>query len=171
MLTRTIVAPVAVALAITVVGLVSVAQGQSQAGRGSLTALDYAEIEQLYGRYAIGVDSGNSDMFASVFTADGVFEVAGRTFQGRKQLAGVAAPGPGKGPNNVSHVIVNTTIDPSPEGATGTAYYLRVTPGPDGQPVPIVAAGIYRDMFVKTAEGWRIKKRVAQRAELPAPAK
>ena len=57
-----------------VLGVLAVAQAQSQRARGALTALDYAEIQQLYSGYAIGVDSGNGDMFAGVFTPDGTFE-------------------------------------------------------------------------------------------------
>jgi hypothetical protein len=162
---------VVLALAFVVLGMLGVlAVAQAQRARGSLTALDYAEIEQLYGRYAIGVDSGNADMFAGVFTPDGTFEVAGKTFQGRKQLAEVAAsPGNDKGPTNLSHVAVNITIDPSPEGATGTAYFLRVKVGQRGEPSALIGGGIYRDTFVKTSDGWRIKKRISQSAHsIPA---
>ena len=164
---------VVLALALVVLGMLgvlAVAQAQAQRARGSLTALDYAEIEQLYGRYAIGVDSGNADMFAGVFTPDGTFEVAGKTFQGRKQLGEVAAsPGNDKGPTNVSHVTVNITIDPSSEGAAGASYFLRVKVGQRGEPSTLIGGGIYRDTFVKTNEGWRIKKRIVQSAHsIPA---
>lgn len=153
------------------VGFVA-AQAQSpQRARGSLTALDYAEIEQLYGRYAIGYDSGNGEMYASVFTADATFELpGGKTVQGRKQLAEfAAAPGNNKGPTNVFHVNSNTTIEPSPEGARGVAYVVLVNIGSSGKPSALTGGGIYRDVFVKTADGWRIKKRTFQPAHsIPA---
>src|SRR5262245_50706231 len=81
--------------------VLAVAHVQSQSsGRGSLTALDYAEIQQLYGRYAIGYDTGNGDMWARAFTADGTFVLpGGKTLAGRQQLAEfAAAPGNNKGP-------------------------------------------------------------------------
>lgn len=173
MLKRTVVLTLAVTVVLATLGVLAVAQAQSQRGRGTLTALDYAEIQQLYSRYSIGVDSGNAEMFAGVFTNDGTFELpGGKTIQGRKQLAEVAAsPADDKGPTNVSHVPVNIAIDASPDGATGTAYFLRVKLGESGKPSTLTGGGIYRDTFVKTSEGWRIKKRIVQRAHSIPPAK
>lgn len=173
MLKRKVVLAVAVPVVLGMLGVFAAAQAQSQRARGSLTALDYAEIQQLYSRYAIGVDSGNADMFAGVFTSDGIFELpGGKVIQGRKQLAEVAArPADNKGPTNVSHVSVNIAIDPSPDGATGTAYFLRVNLGQSGKPSTLTGGGIYRDTFVKTSEGWRIRKRIVQPAHsVPATA-
>ena len=112
---RKVVLVLTVPVMLGVLGVLAVAQAQSQRARGTLTALDYAEIQQLYSGYAIGVDSGNGDMFAGVFTPDGTFELpGGKTIQGRKQLADVARPGDTRGPTNVSHVAVNIMIQPSP---------------------------------------------------------
>ena len=163
---------VVLALAVpAILGMLEVfAVAQSQRAGGSLTALDYAEIHELYSRYSIGIDSGNGDMFGGVFTVDGAFELPGTTIQGREQLTQVAArPGGDKGPTNVSHVNANITIEPSADGATGTAYFLRVKLGQSGEPSMLTGGGIYRDTFVKTAEGWRIKKRIVQRAHSLPP--
>jgi uncharacterized protein (TIGR02246 family) len=160
----------AVALSVVLAALAAQAQSQQRA-RGTLTALDYAEIQQLYGRYAVGYDSGNGEMWAGVFTPDGTFELpGGKTLAGRKQLAEfAAAPGNNKGPTNVFHVNSNITIEPSADGATGVAYVMLVNIGESGKPSALTGGGIYRDVFVKTAEGWRIKKRVFQPAHsIPA---
>lgn len=156
---------VVLAVVVPVVFLAVQAQSQ-QRGRVSLTALDYAEIQQLYGRYAIGYDTGNGDMYAGVFTPDGTFELpGGKTLQGRKQLAELAAaPGSNKGPTNVLHVNSNITIEPSADGATGHAYVMLVNLGAGGKASTLTGGGIYRDIFVKTADGWRIKKRIYQPA-------
>ncbi len=168
MLKRTVVLALTVPVVFAVLGVLAVAQAQR--ARQSLTALDYAEIQQLYSRYAIGVDSGNGDMFGGVFTPDGTFVLPGRTIQGRKQLTEIAAsPGDNKGPTNVSHVAVNMVIEPTPEGASGTSYFLRVKIGQKGEPSTLTGGGIYRDTFVKTSEGWRIKKRVVQPAHSMPP--
>jgi hypothetical protein len=171
MLKRKVILALVVPVVLGMLGVFAMVQAQSQRGHGSLTALDYAEIEQLYGRYAIGVDSGNADMFAGAFTTDGTFELpGGKTMQGRKQLAEVAArPADGKGPTNVSHVAVNITIEPSPDGATGTAYFLRVKLAESGKPGTLTGGGVYRDTFVKTSDGWRIKKRIVQPAHSVPP--
>jgi len=57
------------------------------------------------------------------------------------------------------HVVSNVTIEPSAEGASGTAYVLLVNIGQSGKPSALTGGGIYRDTFVKSAEGWRIKSR------------
>jgi hypothetical protein len=147
------------ALALPVLVLAAL-QAQQQRTRGSLTALDYAEIQQLYGRYAIGYDSGNGEMFARAFTADGRFNLPNDVIAGREKLAEFAGrPGGNKGPTNVLHVVSNVTIEPSAEGATGTAYVLLVNIGGSGKPSALTGGGIYRDTFVKSADGWRIKSR------------
>jgi SnoaL-like domain len=164
---------VAAAVAVVLVVL-AVAQARSQSRQGgSLTALDYAEIQQLYGRYAIGYDTGNGEMWAQAFTSDGTFMLpGGKSLAGRKQLAEfAAAPGSNKGPTNVFHVNSNTTIEPTPEGAKGTAYVVLVNIGANGAPSTLTGGGIYRDEFVKTAEGWRIKKRIYQPAHSVPPGK
>ena len=156
----------AVAVLVVLAALVAV-RAQSQARpRGSLTALDYIEIQQLYGRYAIGYDTGNGGLWASAFTADGTFVLpGGKILSGRQQLTDfAAAPGNNKGPTNVFHSNSNITIEPSRDGATGTSYVLLVNIGESGKPSALTGGGIYRDEFVKTSEGWRIKKRVYQPA-------
>ena len=165
-----------VMLAVTVLvvpAVLAVVQAQSQRSRGSLTALDYAEIQQLYGRYAIGYDTGNGEMWSRAFTADGTFVLpGGKTLAGRQQLAEFAsAPGNNKGPTNVFHVNSNVTIEPSRDGATGTAYVVLVNIGEGGKPSALTGGGIYRDEFVKTSEGWLIKKRIYQPAHSVPAAK
>jgi hypothetical protein len=118
MVNRKVVLALAVPAVLGVLGALATAQAQRT--RGSLTALDYVEIQQLYSRYAIGIDSGNAEMFAGVFTPDGTFQLPTRTVQGRQQLADIAAkPGPETGPTNVSHVAVNIAIEPA-AGSIGT---------------------------------------------------
>ena len=60
------------------------------------------------------------------------------------------------------HVTLNAVIEPSPEGAIGKSYL--VYPGERG----IIAedaehrghVGGYQDVYVKTPQGWRFKKRI-----------
>jgi len=48
----------------------------------------------------------------------------------------------------------------SPEGATGKQYEFMIKFEPEGrQPVSFGSTGRYEDVYVKTQEGWRIKKR------------
>jgi len=56
---------------------------------------------------------------------------------------------------------VNAVIEPSPEGAIGKNYLTY--PGIIGIPGDATHTGYvggYQDVYVKTAQGWRIKKRI-----------
>src|SRR4029434_6003802 len=60
-----------------------------------------------------------------------------------------------------THVTVNLVIEPSPEGATGKSYL--VYPGVRGigaDPDHSGHVGGYQDVYVRTLQGWRIKKRI-----------
>ena len=66
---------------------------------------------------------------------------------------------------NVSHLIMNLVIEPSPAGATGKCYLVLVTGQGGQQRFDRLGVG-YEDVYVKTAEGWRFKSR----HHVPAPA-
>ena len=118
----------------------------------ALTALDYAEIDQLYARYAVTFDIGNNDLFRQTFTEDGVF-VTTNPDSGDPVPIEVWAAEPPEEPNAVRtplHYTTNILIKPTAEGATGVAYLRGGRTG---------RTGVYYDQLVKTPEGWRFKKR------------
>jgi uncharacterized protein (TIGR02246 family) len=126
------------------------------AGVPTLSANDYAEIHGLYARYVWAFDSNDGDMFASVFTDDGEFVVGTRVTKGRKDLAAMASRGPKKDHPKIFHITTNVLITPSTEGAIGHAYVVLV----DLAKNPAISGGgVYDDVIVKTAEGWKFKKR------------
>jgi hypothetical protein len=147
--------------------------GTVVAKSNSLTALDYAEITQLINRYAYGIDTcgGNGYDYANVFTADGVFidknsdagfAAGGRVLaKGRNALAELVGGG-SKGCKTKlvwtdwSHIMLNHEITATPEGAKGRIYLVQL--GMKG-PGTIERHGGYEDVYVRTAEGWRIKSR------------
>ena len=139
----------------------------------ALTALDYAEIEQLYTRYAFAVDTGADDggMWAETFTEDGVFGEPDPSrpeypLQGYEELKAFANTNPALTPR---HYTTNILIEPTPEGAMGSAYVIIVTDAEeeDGQRPAIRAKAVYHDQLVKTAEGWRFKKRTGAWGAFP----
>ena len=138
------------------------AQQSGALDKGMLTTADYLEIQQLYSRYNHFIDSGkdNGYAYARLFTSDGVFEttVAG-THQGHDALARFAMGVAGVTEVRPNHMAYNVMIDPSPEGAVGSAYFIMMRPGEPGQPAAMGTRGIYNDRFVKTAEGWRFQYR------------
>jgi SnoaL-like domain len=140
----------------------------------TLTALDYFEIQQLVNRYAFAIDtcSNNGYDYADLYTPDGIFYygINARTAVGREQLAEAAGGGrlgckklqaatPEKPLQ--THVTVNLVIEPSSEGATGKSYLVYPgVRGIEGDPNHSGHVGGYQDVYVKTPQGWRIKKRI-----------
>lgn len=137
---------------------------QRTARPAALTPLDIIEIQQLAIRYSYGLDTGadNGYLYAGVFTPDGAF--VGRQVpltQGREALARVARSVRKANSQYVRHFITNHEIQPSLDGATGKVY-LMVVDCEEGQPSSIYIGGHYADVYVKTPDGWRIKKRDAR---------
>ena len=58
-------------------------------------------------------------------------------------------------------------IEPTGDGAKGTAYLLLVSGSDGGAPV-VTGRGIYTDEIVKTAEGWLFKKRAFHAGDFPS---
>ena len=132
---------------------------QAQQKNQPLTALDYAEIQQLVARYSFAIDTGadNGYAYADLFAPDGSF---GKT-TGRDQLAATAKPGGGhypRGPEFVFHYTSNHVIEATPEGAKGKVYVVEVDARERGKAL-IEDGGHYEDTYVKTSQGWRFKTR------------
>jgi hypothetical protein len=127
-------------------------------GVATLTAQDYADIQQLYGRYNWAIDAGDVEGYVALYTPDGSFN----TFNGADGLR-TFMKGTQRGTRR--HWNSNLVITPSPEGASGKVYLLLVDVG--AKPPAISAAARYEDRLVKTAAGWRFKKR--QTSPDPAP--
>jgi SnoaL-like domain len=119
-----------------------------------LTADDYIEIQQLYSRYNMAIDSGDAEGWAATFTPDGVFQ----TFNGHDALVGFINTWKErmKG-GNMRHWNSNLAITPTADGASGAVYLLLVDIS--AKPPAITSASMYKDQIVKTANGWRFKNR------------
>ena len=126
-----------------------------------LTPLDYIEIRQLVDRYAYAVDSGagGGEVYASLFAPDGVFvDRMGREIKGREALVDLARRNT-RGAQSAFHFVMNHIIEPSAEGATGKEYLLQLRVGEGDRPNDIFGGGHYNDVYVKTGDGWRFKRR------------
>src|SRR5262245_19142668 len=126
-----------------------------------LSALDYVEIRQLIARYAYAVDTGadNGNVYASLFAPDGVFaDRMGRETKGQEALAALARRNT-RGPQSAFQFIVNHVIEPAKEGAIGKEYLLQLRMGERERPNDVFGGGHYDDVYVKTPDGWRFKRR------------
>ena len=135
--------------------------GKPAASFAGLTPLDYVEIKQLVSRYAYAVDTGadNGNVYASLFAPDGAFaDRMGRETKGREALAALARRNT-RGPQSAFHFIVNHVIEPTSEGAVGKEYLVQLRIGEGERPNDIFGGGHYEDVYVKTPDGWRFKRR------------
>ena len=146
---------------------------------GTFTADDYIEIQQLYHRYGWAIDGTDvgadtpgarpatvaekavaaGQAWADCFTPDGVFEWAGRRYEGREELAQFVTDVYARSKGTVRHWYVNLVITPTPEGARGKVYVLAGSASDEGPPRISTAAIYWNDVLVKTPEGWRFKRR------------
>ena len=123
-----------------------------------LSAEDYQQIQQLVASYPYALDTGanNGYMYADLFTADGEF-IRPYT-KGRDNLAKLALDQP-HGPAYVRHFLANQLIEPTADGAIGKQYLVVIDIGEGQQPSGIFIGGHYEDVYAKTPQGWRFKRR------------
>jgi hypothetical protein len=120
--------------------------------QGSLSADDMAEIHNLYAQYNLMLDGGDAEGWADTFVEDGRFG----TSVGRAALIEFAENFHESNPAS-RHWNTNTRITPTVEGAAGTTYLMLWNVGV--RPATITVTGIYTDVLVRTADGWRFQSR------------
>lgn len=135
----------------------------------TLTPADYEEIRGLYAKYSYGFDTGDAKLVASVYTSDAQFIVGGKVAgASREKIAGMVRP-LAVGKAQMKHMPSNIAIEPSADGASGMAYVALVN-FEAGKPPVVTGGGVYNDTLIKTAEGWRFKKRDYQPFPIPVDA-
>ena len=122
--------------------------GQPTSLPARLAGADYVEIQTAYGRslHAVGEDGGSA--FADAFTLDGAIAGPAGLVVGRGQLAEYAVSQCG-----LRHWITNLAIETSPDGALGWAYVVQ------GRGLDFRTGTLYRDEWIRTPEGWRVRHR------------
>jgi SnoaL-like domain len=82
----------------------------------------------------------------------------GRETKGREALAALARRNT-RGPQSAFHFIVNHVIEPTSDGAVGKEYLVQLRMGEGEKPNDVFGGGHYEDVYVKTTDGWRFKRR------------
>src|SRR5215467_3408266 len=145
---------------LAVIGMTTVHAQQSPA---KLTTQDYNDIQQLYARYNLAIDTGNGEAWAATFTPDGVFN---NTNKGHDALVQFIKDWREKRDGaNRRHLNSNMVLTPTSDGAKGAIYLLLLNVGV--RPATIATTGIYEDVLLRTPQGWRFKSRVVHAD--PAP--
>jgi len=147
-------------LAVAVVAFGAAMMRPGMQARAALTTQDYIDIQQLYARYAHAADRSDGKAWSEVFTPDGQFYGPGTIpannglLDGRAQIAAFLK-GPVLERPAVRHNYSNIVITPTVTGAAGSAYLVLT----NLETASIIGGGTYDDVLVKSAEGWRFKKR------------
>jgi ketosteroid isomerase-like protein len=133
----------------------------------TLTAAERAEIlaacERLSLDYSHYADLGQMETWSQLFAEDAELVVRGASTKGRAAiLKSVSGP---RGQVRSIHAINNLRIDVlGPDEATGVVYITAyMAPKADGvaamAQIAPAAVGEYRDVYRKTADGWRFARR------------
>ena len=144
------------------------AHAQTGAAAMTLTAADHAEIRQIVLRLGEGADFNDSDLWVSQWTPDGSWtHPDGESYVGHDRLKAYRRSTrlPGGGASDRRHWFNGVVLTPTADGAAGRTYTMLLDIGV--APPTIVSAGQYDDVFVRTADGWRIKQRVVTSYTLP----
>jgi hypothetical protein len=148
--------------AMLVVGGAVWLNGQPRTASNQLSPQDLYDIEQLVQGYTRGIDIGPEDA-SWVFARDAVFLYNDSRVTGEKELkAFYENLRKTNRTRTIRHLLSNLVIKAAPGGATGSVYLTTVE-----APTTITAVGMYEDTYAKTADGWRIKRRL-YRQDLPA---
>ncbi len=125
---------------------------------------DYVELQQLYATYCHALDKGDGELFASVWTDDGEFvggRGPGRGAEARPPLKGRDGLRNMGSTSGTRHFNTNLVLTPTPGGARGSVYLMLYSARTN--PPSFVETAIYDDTLVKTAAGWKFKRRVVWR--------
>ena len=112
---------------------------------------DLVEIQQLLAKYAVTITQGDVEGLVTVFTPDGTYSAFGDTYTlDRFPVLVDAAP---KGLFMTGTALVD--LDPAdPDVATGTQPLCFIEHSKHDMRI-----GYYRDTYVRTEAGWRLKTR------------
>lgn len=118
------------------------------------------EIMNLVADYAFAADTRQIDMYVDLFTEDGVIDVRpyGERIVGREAIRRFREQSPDKVASSV-HYLHNPHIVVDGDTARGRFYWLAALHWVATDEA-VWSSGYYQDEFVKTNEGWKIKKKV-----------
>jgi 3-phenylpropionate/cinnamic acid dioxygenase small subunit len=128
---------------------------------------DQAQISDVLIRYATGIDQRDWPLFRTCWTADVDVDYGDiGTFSGVDAITGfMARMHDGMGPTH--HFMSNFVIDVEGGHAAARSYVhaiLVVTQDDSANWIDVL--GNYADEFVRTVEGWRIRRRTARMARM-----
>jgi 3-phenylpropionate/cinnamic acid dioxygenase small subunit len=111
---------------------------------------DRLALHELPARYGDLIDDRDWDALGRIFTADATFEVPDHLMQGIDGIRAFMLDAP----HPRTHLMTNVSVDETPEGVILNSRLIGMRR--DGRFI----SGRYRDVVVRTDDGWRIASRV-----------
>jgi uncharacterized protein (TIGR02246 family) len=160
--------------ATTLSALLAAAGGCSAPSQGpeSLALLqharDRAEIAELVTRYVTALDTRDADMYAEVFTEDGIYDVTGTVYEGRAAIRKIVTDlqeardrneAAGTPTADLYHVMSNSSIELIDEDEARHTSYAQTVRAADGGQFIVGFMGRYEDVIVKRDGRWQIQSR------------
>ncbi|MCP3735908.1 nuclear transport factor 2 family protein [Sphingomonas sp. RP10(2022)] len=135
-------------------------------GRMTLQEIgDRLEIQDLLARYSFAIDDRDWEALDSIFTADARIDYT-QTGGAVGSLAQVKAwlPLALERFSRFQHLVATSTLDLAGDRASGRTILFNpmVYRGADGVEQTFFIGLWYRDVFVRTTDGWRIAERVEE---------
>jgi len=131
--------------------------------------LDRAEIEELVTRYVTALDTRDADMYAGVFTEDGVYELPGNVVhRGRAAIRKIVTDlqesrarndAAGKPSPSLYHVMANHSIELVDATHARHHCYAQTVRAAEGGQFIVGFMGRYDDELVKRDGRWYIQSR------------
>jgi hypothetical protein len=132
-------------------------------GAPTLSTDDYIAVQQLYARFNTALDTGQAQQFADTWTDDGEF-IGGRgpgrgsdvrtPIKGRAELVAMGQ----RAGVGTRHFVANLVVTPTVDGARASCYLVLLNAR--NSPPSITETAIYEDTLVRTAQGWKFRKRI-----------
>jgi len=129
-----------------------------------LSTQDYIDLQQLYARYNMAIDTGDAEAWAATFTPDGVFNNTNRGHDGLVQF--IKDWREKRNGAMRRHWNSNLAFTATNTGARGSAYLILLDISV--RPAAIALTGLYEDVIVRTPQGWRFQSRVVHADPAPA---
>lgn len=132
-----------------------------------LEAIEYEQIRQMMARAAMAIDYGLGDVYATCYTPDGSFEMAGLpegavsgAHLGRDGVAEFSAALFGNTQGNCRHVNLNHVFEEETEDEVKILSYLFVIRTGEVPQAGVILTGIYRDTLRKVDGEWLLHRRL-----------
>lgn len=122
---------------------------------------DIEAIRRLTYEYAMAVDTMQLDALIDLFVPEAVFDPGpgGVPVMNNREEIREFFKATFEGTTNLFHLTSNHIIDVDGDTASGTAYYAASGVTSDG--AGFGANGYYSDTYVRTADGWKFRRREA----------